>query len=249
MNLKVKLITLKRGLLAKLQAAGLSAGEPAVIWDDTSKPRLAVGDRDGVPREVVGAAHSHAPGEVTGLEVALAGKASSTHSHAISEVTDLTDALSGKAAASHTHAISDTTGLQDALDAKAAASHSHAASAVSGIQAAANQRQTVTLTLSAATGTVDLGRTFEVLDESASAPGRFRLYRGTAGRDSDLARAVEVQEPNTVGLLLEDVFLAAALSVAEDPAPCAAGSDGLCAWSWSGDLGSTVTLTILVKEA
>lgn len=151
--------------------------------------------------------------------------------------------------ASHTHAISDTTGLQDALDAKAAASHSHAASAVSGIQAAANQRQTVTLTLSAATGTANLGKTFEILDETASAAGRFRLYRTTAGRDADLARSVEVQEPNTVGLLLEDVFTDSALAVAEDPAPCSAGADGLCAWSWSGELGSTVTLTILVKEA
>ena len=89
----------------------------------------------------------------------------------------------------------------------------------------------------------------EVLDETASAPGRFRLYRTTTGRDADLARSVEAQEPNTVGLLLEDVFTASRLSVAEDPAPCSSGSDGLCAWSWSGDLGSTVTLTILVKES
>ena len=117
------------------------------------------------------------------------------------------------------------------------------------LERALNQRQTVTLTLSAATGTVNLGNVFEILDEIASAPGRFRLYRTTAGRDADLARSVEVQEPNTVGLLLEDVFLSAALSVSEDPAPCAAGLDGLCAWSWSGALGSTVTLTILVKEA
>ena len=88
MNLKVKLITLKRGLLAKLQAAGLSAGEPAVIWDDTSKPRMAVGDRDGVPREVVGAAHAHATSEVTGLDTALAGKASAAHLHSWNSVTD-----------------------------------------------------------------------------------------------------------------------------------------------------------------
>ena len=145
--------------------------------------------------------------------------------------------------------MSDMTGLQEALDSKASSSHTHAASEVTGVQAAANQRQTVTLTLSAAAGTADLGNVFEILDESASAPGRFRLYRTTAGRDADLARSVEVQEPNTVGLLLEDVFTASRLSVAEDPAPCSSGSDGLCAWSWSGDLGSTVTLTILVKES
>jgi len=129
------------------------------------------------------------------------------------------------------------------------ASHNHSSGDITGLQAAANQRQSVTLTLSAATGTVDLGHVFEVLDESASAPGRFRLYRTTAGRDADLARSVEVQEPNTVGLLLEDGFVAGSLSVAEDPAPCSAGADGLCAWSWSGALGSTITLTILVKEA
>ena len=126
--------------------------------------------------------------------------------------------------------------------------HTHAASEVSGVQAAANQRATVTLTLSAATGTASLGKAFEILDESASAPGRFRLYRTTAGRDADLARAVETKAPNNVGLLLEDVFTASVLTISEDPAPCAAGSDGFCAWSWDGALGSAVTLTILVKE-
>lgn len=135
-SLKVKLITLKRGLLSKLQAAGLSAGEPAVIWDDTAKPRLAVGDRDGVPREVVGTAHSHALGEVTGLELALAGKASSSHSHPISDVTGLATALAGKADTTHTHAISDTTGLQDALDAKVSAAHSHEILDITGLQTA-----------------------------------------------------------------------------------------------------------------
>ena len=120
---------------------------------------------------------------------------------------------------------------------------------IARLEKSLNVRTTTTITLSAATGTVDLGQVFEILDESASAPGRFRLYRQTAGRDADLARSVEVQEPNTVGLLLEDGFTADALVVSEDPAPCSAGSDGLCAWSWSGDLGATVTLTILVKES
>lgn len=128
------------------------------------------------------------------------------------------------------------------------ASHTHAASEVSGLQSAANQRQSVTLTLSAATGTVDLGKTFEILDESASAAGRFRLYRTTAGRDADLARLVTTSAPNNAGLLLEDVFTAAALVVSEDPAPCSAGSNGLCAWSWSGATGAAIALTLLVKE-
>lgn len=129
------------------------------------------------------------------------------------------------------------------------ASHSHAASEISGLQAIVNQRQTVTLTLSSANGTVNLGKTFEILDESASAAGRFRLYRTVAGRDADLARLVTTKAPNNVGLLLEDVLTASALSVSEDPAPCAAGSDGYCAWSWSGAVGSVITLTLLVKEA
>ena len=126
--------------------------------------------------------------------------------------------------------------------------HTHAASEVSGVQAAANKRETVTLTLSATTGTASLGKAFEILDESASAAGRFRLYRTTTGRDADLPRKVGTSAPNNAGLLLEDVFTASALAVAEDPAPCSAGSDGLCAWSWSGATGATITLTILVKE-
>lgn len=129
-----------------------------------------------------------------------------------------------------------------------AAAH-EALARIARLEQSLNIRTTITLTLSAATGTVDLGQTFEILDESASAAGRFRLYRTTAGRDADLARLVTTSAPNNVGLLLEDVFVAGSLSIAEDPAPCAAGSDGLCAWSWSGTLGSMVTLTILVKEA
>ena len=110
------------------------------------------------------------------------------------------------------------------------------------------QQTTVTLTISASTGVIDLGEVFEILDESADAPGRFRLYRTTAGRNVDLGRTVGTKIPNNVGLLLEDVFIAGSLSIAEGPAPCAAGPDGLCAWSWSGAVGSTITLTLLVKE-
>jgi hypothetical protein len=51
-----------------------------------------------------------------------------SHTHSISDVTGLQTALDGKASSSHTHSISDVTGLQTALDGKASSSHTHAAS-------------------------------------------------------------------------------------------------------------------------
>lgn len=72
------------------------------------------------------ATHSHIIADVTGLQTALDGKASSTHTHIIGDVTGLQAALDGKqaagsyAAASHTHIIADVTGLQTALDGKQA---------------------------------------------------------------------------------------------------------------------------------
>ena len=50
------------------------------------------------------------------FDTALAGKASTTHSHAIGDVTGLQTALDGKASAAHGHAIADVTGLQGELD-------------------------------------------------------------------------------------------------------------------------------------
>lgn len=96
------------------------------------------------------ASHGHAISNVTGLQTALDGKASTTHTHtaadvgaapashghAISEVTGLQTALDGKAASSHTHTIGNVTGLQTALDGKAASSHGHAISEVTGLQTA-----------------------------------------------------------------------------------------------------------------
>jgi hypothetical protein len=64
------------------------------------------------------AIHTHAIGDVTGLQTALDGKAATVHTHAIGDVTGLQTALDGKAATVHTHAIGDVTGLQTALDAK-----------------------------------------------------------------------------------------------------------------------------------
>lgn len=51
--------------------------------------------------------HAHTIANITGLQTALDGKASSSHSHAISDVTNLQTTLDGKAALSHNHAASD----------------------------------------------------------------------------------------------------------------------------------------------
>jgi len=55
----------------------------------------------------------------TDLAQILTGKANTVHTHAIGDVTGLQTALDGKASTSHTQAISTVTGLQTALDAKA----------------------------------------------------------------------------------------------------------------------------------
>ncbi len=65
------------------------------------------------------AGHTHAIGDVTGLQAALDGKAASSHAHAIVDVTGLQTALDGKAASAHAHVVSDVTGLQTVLDGKA----------------------------------------------------------------------------------------------------------------------------------
>lgn len=117
------------------------------------------------------------------------------------------------------------------------------------IDARLSRRESVVITLGAATGTVDLGKSFRIEGEVASAAGRFRLYRTAAGRDADLARAAGTQEPTSVGLLLDDVFETGALSVASILVPGAPSGGTLCAWSWSGAVGSTVTLNVLILEA
>ncbi|MGL4490503.1 MAG: hypothetical protein ACRCU5_13785, partial [Rhizobiaceae bacterium] len=73
---------------------------------------------------------------------ALNAKAAAAHTHAIGEVSGLQAALDSKAAAGafaalvHGHAIVDVTGLQAALDAKAASGHTHAQAEVTGLVAA-----------------------------------------------------------------------------------------------------------------
>lgn len=64
--------------------------------------------------------HTHAIADVTNLQTALDGKASTTHSHVIADVTGLSTSLADKADLVHSHAIADVTGLQTAIDGKAA---------------------------------------------------------------------------------------------------------------------------------
>jgi hypothetical protein len=59
--------------------------------------------------------HSHATADVTGLDTALASKASTSHTHVIGDTTGLQTALDGKASTVHTHSIANVTGLQTEL--------------------------------------------------------------------------------------------------------------------------------------
>lgn len=86
-----KIVRLVRGTKAKMLAAGLLPGQIGIIWDDTSKPRLAIGDKSNIPQEVVPPEHIHVISDVTGLQTALAAKASTAH--ASTHATGGTDAL------------------------------------------------------------------------------------------------------------------------------------------------------------
>jgi hypothetical protein len=103
---------------------GGGGGGGSVAWVDVT----------GKPSTFPPSTHSHAIGDVTGLQTALDAKAAASHSHAIGDVTGLQTALDGKAATSHSHIIGDVTGLQTALDGKAATSHTHAIGDVTNLQ-------------------------------------------------------------------------------------------------------------------
>lgn len=96
-------------LLALLPEAGEDYG-PAI---DALTSR--VGSVEGEVEGKADAQHTHAIGDVSGLQAALDGKAATSHTHTIGNVTGLQAALDGKADSSHGHAISDITGLADSL--------------------------------------------------------------------------------------------------------------------------------------
>lgn len=96
-------------LLALLSEAGEDYG-PAI---DALTSR--VGSVEGEVEGKADAQHTHAIGDVSGLQSALNGKANSSHTHTIANVSGLQAALDGKAASSHTHAIADISGLEGSL--------------------------------------------------------------------------------------------------------------------------------------
>lgn len=71
---------------------------PAAMINNGSGGVSSYNDLDDVPTEFPPEAHFHAIADVTGLQGALDGKASSVHAHAISDVTGLQGALDGKQA-------------------------------------------------------------------------------------------------------------------------------------------------------
>lgn len=96
-------------LLALLPEAGEDYG-PAI---DALTSR--VGSVEGEVEGKADAQHTHAIGDVSGLQSALNGKAATSHTHTIGNVTGLQAALDGKADSTHGHAIADISGLSDSL--------------------------------------------------------------------------------------------------------------------------------------
>lgn len=134
--------------------------------------------------------HTHAIGQVTGLQAALDGKAASTHDHD-GVYSPVAHSHTGVyALASHTHAIANVTGLQAALDGKSAtghdhagvyalASHTHAISNVTGLQAALDDKSYVGHT-HAQSDVTDL-----VPDLAAKAPLASPAFTGTVTIDGE----------------------------------------------------------------
>lgn len=96
-------------LLALLPEAGEDYG-PAI---DALTSR--VGSVEGEVEGKADAQHTHAIGDVSGLQAALDDKAATSHTHTIGNVTGLQAALDGKANNTHNHTIADISGLADSL--------------------------------------------------------------------------------------------------------------------------------------
>lgn len=103
--------------------------EGQLVWDKTKKKWVGMSGTAGTNYPVASESHTHSISNVTGLQSALDGKATTTA---------LNDGLAGKANSSHTHAVADVTGLQTDLDGKANKTHTHAVADVTDLQTTLN---------------------------------------------------------------------------------------------------------------
>jgi hypothetical protein len=150
-------------------------------------------------------ADAHPTSAITGLDAALAGKATAAQgakadtavqpADLTTYATDaeLTAGLATKAATSHSHATSDVTGLDAALAGKASTSHSHVIADTTGLQAALDAKAATshTHTASQVSDSTTTGRALLTAADAAAA--RTTLALGTAATTaaSDYATAAQ----------------------------------------------------------
>ena len=101
-------LSLKYDMSLALDASG-NLKVNSITWDKISNP----------PSTFPPSTHTHIITDISGLQLALDGKAPSTHTHTIDNITNLQSILDGKSNTGHTHEISNINGLQLALDSKA----------------------------------------------------------------------------------------------------------------------------------
>lgn len=81
--------------------------EGQLVWDKTKKKWVGMSGTAGTNYPMASESHTHSIANVSGLQTALDGKATTKA---------LSDGLAGKANSSHTHAVADVTGLQTVLN-------------------------------------------------------------------------------------------------------------------------------------
>lgn len=111
------------------------------------------------------------------------------------------------------------------------------------IQDATAHESTKDVVFDADHGATDFGKLGLFQRVTFSAPGRLRVYVSEAARVADLARPISVDVTPGTGCLLEvkpnaEDGLGGSLTPLFTAAP-EKGGDGLCYWTWDGDLGTT----------
>lgn len=112
------------------------------------------------------------------------------------------------------------------------------------------QRKTFTFDAPTSAGALLLPPSFVLLRLTATAPGRFRLYRDAASRDGDFNRNVGMDLEAARGLLLEAVLTLSRLDLPLAPVILGASlvKGDPCAWAWEGALGTTLSLDLFTLE-